>query len=173
MHISDIIDGIIQREGGYVNNPKDPGGATCWGITQSTARANGYNGDMRNLPRQTAYAIYLKQYWLAPGFDKIPSPLIAEELADTGVNMGVSTAGKFLQRTLNALVDARLVVDGKVGPTTLAVMNDFITRRGKLGETALLKMLNSLQCVRYIELAEQRAANREFIFGWVNNRVAL
>lgn len=44
-----IIDGIIALEGGYVFNPKDKGGATHWGITEATARAHGYAGDMRDV----------------------------------------------------------------------------------------------------------------------------
>ncbi len=44
------IEGILGKEGGYVDHPSDKGGPTRWGITQTTARAHGYTGDMRNLP---------------------------------------------------------------------------------------------------------------------------
>ena len=46
-----IIDEIIRKEGGYVNDPADSGGETNWGITVSRARQSGYNGDMRTMPR--------------------------------------------------------------------------------------------------------------------------
>lgn len=59
-----IIDGIIALEGGYVFNPKDKGGATHWGITEATARAHGYAGDMRNLTHAEAYAILEEDYYL-------------------------------------------------------------------------------------------------------------
>lgn len=62
-----IIDGIIALEGGYVFNPKDKGGATHWGITEATARAHGYAGDMRDLTRAEAYAILEEDYWIKPG----------------------------------------------------------------------------------------------------------
>lgn len=57
-----IIDGIIALEGGYVFNPKDKGGATHWGITEATARAHGYAGDMRDLTHAEAYAILEEDY---------------------------------------------------------------------------------------------------------------
>ena len=52
--IDDLLDGLIEREGGYVNHPADRGGPTCWGITEAVARAHGYRGSMRNLPRAEA-----------------------------------------------------------------------------------------------------------------------
>jgi lysozyme family protein len=51
MTADQIIEGILGKEGGYVNNPNDKGGPTRWGITQTTARAYGYSGDMKALPR--------------------------------------------------------------------------------------------------------------------------
>ncbi|HEE0576381.1 TPA: hypothetical protein R6358_002680, partial [Klebsiella pneumoniae] len=54
MTADQIIEGIFGKEGGYVDHPSDKGGSTRWGITQTTARAHGYIGDMRNLPRETA-----------------------------------------------------------------------------------------------------------------------
>ena len=57
------FDLLIGNEGGYVNNPKDPGGETNWGITKTVAVANGYTGDMRTMPKETAKCIYKKMYW--------------------------------------------------------------------------------------------------------------
>ena len=56
--IDDVIEEVLRREGGYVNDPSDAGGATNFGITQATARQNGYTGDMRALPRALAKEIY-------------------------------------------------------------------------------------------------------------------
>ena len=53
-----LIDALIEREGGYVNHPADRGGPTCFGITEAVARAHGYRGAMRQLPRDEAVAIY-------------------------------------------------------------------------------------------------------------------
>lgn len=85
-----LIDALIDREGGYVANPADEGGPTCFGITEAVARANGYGGDMRRLPRDEAAAIYKRLYWLRPRFDEVAqrSRRIAAELFDTGANRG-------------------------------------------------------------------------------------
>lgn len=55
-----MVEKVLKSEGGYVNNPKDKGGETKYGITVAVARANGYKGNMRNLPKQTAIDIYKK-----------------------------------------------------------------------------------------------------------------
>lgn len=171
--VKDIIDEIIRVEGGYVDHPNDPGGATKYGITEAVAREHGYKGHMKDLPVTTAYDIYYKDYVVKPGFDKIADvdPAIAAEVVDTGVNMGPVVAGKFLQRALNSVAAAGLTIDGKVGPRTVSALADFIRLRKAGGTKVLLKMLNSLQCVRYIELTESNAKNRSFIYGWVANRV--
>src|SRR5690349_25097432 len=98
--IDRLIDELIEREGGYVCNGADKGGATCFGLTEAVARANGYVGPMRLLPREEAASIYRSLYWLRPGLDQIAqrSPCIAAELFDTGVSMGPSVAVTFLQR---------------------------------------------------------------------------
>ncbi|MFZ4687842.1 MAG: glycoside hydrolase family 108 protein [Polymorphobacter sp.] len=177
--IDDIIDGIIKAEGGFVDHPDDRGGATCWGITEAVARAAGYTGAMRDLPRQTAVDIYRRRYVDQPGFGAIVpvSMAIAAELVDTGVNMGTVVAGRFLQRSLNALNRQGadwpdVAVDGVIGPATVSALRAAILKRGRPGELVILKALNALQGARYIELAEGRAANESFAFGWFQGRVA-
>ena len=73
-----LIDGLIEREGGYVNHPADKGGPTCFGITEAVARAHGYAGAMRNLPRSEAAAIYRRLYWLRPRFDQVAETVGAD-----------------------------------------------------------------------------------------------
>ena len=68
MSITKIIESVLDREKGYVNNPKDAGGETNWGITIATARRNGYTGPMRDLSRDQAAKIYLNEYVIEPGF---------------------------------------------------------------------------------------------------------
>ena len=58
MNIEQYLDELIKREGGYVNNPADRGGATKYGITEAVARANGFKGNMKDLPLEVAKAIY-------------------------------------------------------------------------------------------------------------------
>ena len=66
-----LVDAVIDREGGFVDNPADKGGPTCFGITQAVARAHGYAGPMRLFPRSEAVAIYLRLYWLRPRLDEV------------------------------------------------------------------------------------------------------
>jgi len=180
MIIEDVIEELLAREGGYVNDPNDRGGETNWGITIGTARSHGYAGPMRDLPRATAKDIYRRIYVAAPGFDKVGAinAAIGGELVDTGVNMGVAIAGRFLQRSLNALNRqgrdfADLVVDDKIGPRSLDALSAYMLQRGKIGETVLLRALNGLQVARYIEIAEGRSANETFVFGWLRTRVVM
>jgi lysozyme family protein len=178
--VETLINRVIGVEGGYSNNPNDAGGPTKWGITEQVARAYGYQGDMRILPRDTAVAIYKQRYWTRPGFDKIADryPRIAEELFDTGVNMGPTTAIGFLQRALNELNrGARdypdLNPDGDMGPVTLTDLDAYKRVRGDDGERVLLLALNVLQGARYFDIAQSRPANETFLYGWLANRVAL
>ena len=179
MSVDAMIDALIEREGGYVANPADKGGPTCFGITQAVARANGYVGSMRQLPRSEAEAIYERLYWLRPCLDKVAqrSRSVAAELFDTGVNMGPAVAITFLQRALTALNRngqdyPDLVPDGRVGSQTLAALDSFLGLRGAAsGETVLLRALEALQGERYLRLAERRPANEVFLYGWLENRI--
>lgn len=179
MTIEALIDGVIGREGGYTNNPSDPGGATMWGVTERVARANGYTGPMNAMPRDTAKDIYFGQYVSKPGFAPIMalSGRIAEEVVDTGVNMGPAVASLFLQRALNAFNNGGrdypdLKVDGDVGPATISALKALLAKRGSDGETVMLRALNSLQGERYISIGEGRQAAETFEFGWFLRRVA-
>lgn len=176
----DIFNAILGREGGYVNHPADKGGPTNWGVTQQVARAHGYRGDMRELTRAQALAIYEADYWTGPRFDQIAvfSPAIAAELCDTGINMGPSVPVKWLQRWLTALNDGGrlypdLLPDGNIGSRTIVALRQYLAARGHEGEDVLLRALNCSQGARYLELAETRAANEAFLFGWIKERVSL
>jgi len=173
-----VISKIIEVEGGYSNDRSDSGGETKYGITVAVARANGYAGDMKNLPYDLAFKIYSQKYWDSLNLDAIEklAPKIAEEMADTGVNMGVDRSGIFLQRCLNVLNNCGtaypdITVDGDVGGKTLSALNSFLSLRKLDGEEVLLKMLNCLQGEFYISLAEKREKDEKFVFGWFKNRV--
>lgn len=104
------FDDLIGNEGGYSNNPADPGGETNWGVTKSVARAAGYQGDMRAMTKSEAKNVYAAMYWL-PAFDSFAYPL-AFNVFDGAVNSGVQQSVKWLQRAVG--VDD----DGKLGPLT-------------------------------------------------------
>lgn len=178
MDVSALIEEVIAREGGYSNHPADRGGPTNFGITQAVARANGYAGDMRQLSRALAEAIYRRLYWERPGYSFVAeiAPSVAAELFDSAVNMGPATATGFLQRALNALNRNQkdypdLKADRLIGAKTLAALGAFMRLRGKAGEKVLLKAIEALQGERYVALAESRPANEAFLYGWLANRI--
>ena len=182
MTIDQLIDEAIGREGAYVNNAKDKGGPTRWGITEQVARSFGYTGDMRTLPRATAVTIYRTRYLIEPGFDKIMaiSLPLAELLFDTGINMGQVYAGKFLQRALNLFNQegahyADLTVDGAVGSISRLALNSYFQRRGRTGEglQVLLWTVHSFRTGRYADISEARPANEAFSYGWVARQVRM
>jgi len=175
-----VIDAIIEREGGYVDDPQDSGGRTKFGITQRVARAHGYKKEMRHFPRAMAEEIYAKKYWDSLCLDSVVvfSESVAEELADTAVNMGVGRAARFLQRSLNVLNDrerryADVRVDGQIGPKTMAALRAYFLQRGTEGEAVLYTMLNALQGAFYVTLAERREKDQRFVWGWYKNRVRM
>lgn len=173
-----IIDQVIDREKGYVNDPTDRGGETKYGITVAVARANGYTGAMKDMPRSIAVRIYADRYVSTPGFDKVAtlSPRIAEELIDTGVNMGPHIAAEFLQRALNALNDNAthyqdLFVDGRLGPQSYNALRAYLAHRDREGELVLITVLNCFQGTRYVGICEAKPTQERFLYGWILQRV--
>jgi len=177
--IAKIIDNVILREGGYVDNPADSGGKTMYGITEKLARKHGFESPMHDLSRQWAIAIYTKEFWsvwLTPILEI--SPRIAAEVFDTSVNCGPKTAYKFLQRSLNVLNRGEtdydnLKVDGIIGQKTVLAVSAYFEARKMTGEKALLTALNGLQTAYYIGLCEKRPKDETFIYGWLNHRILL
>lgn len=109
----DAFDALIGNEGGYSNNPADPGGETMWGITQRVARAYGYTGPMRDLPRDTAKAIAKKLYWDPLRLDELDAR-VAFQIFDANYNGGHPVI--WMQGAAGAKVD------GLIGPGTIAAV---------------------------------------------------
>lgn len=178
--VNDIIEDVIAAEGGYVNNPNDPGGETMYGITKATALRNGYNGPIKDLPISTARAIYYGEYVAQPGFDKVAllSFTVAAELVDTGVNTGVKNAAIMLQRALNSFNKQGALYpdvnpDGKIGPATMSALQAYLKARKEKGQDVLLKALNCLQGAYYIDKATTNQKLEDFTFGWFDNRIKI
>lgn len=112
MNFDQAFDALIGFEGGYSNNPADPGGATNWGVTSKVAYANGYTGDMRDYPRDTAKAVYRAKYWDAVQADQLPED-VRYSVFDAAVNSGVHQAIQWLQQAV------KVGDDGAMGPVTL------------------------------------------------------
>ncbi|MBR0568352.1 glycoside hydrolase family 108 protein [Azoarcus sp. L1K30] len=115
MNFDMAFDRLIGHEGGYSNHPRDPGRETMWGVTAAVARAFGYSGAMRDLPRDTAKLIYRRQYWDSVRADDLPDTL-RFHVFDAAVNSGVKQATLWLQRAAGA------TADGIIGPRTLAAV---------------------------------------------------
>jgi lysozyme family protein len=184
--IDKIIDDLIGIEGdgqGRID-PSDPGKATRWGVTEAVARAWGYTGAMKDLPRDTAELIYLHQYFEQPHFDKVllRSRELAAELFEIEVNLPPGQAGEFLQRALNALNDPdgdgkvnypQLKVDGNLGEQSFVSLDAFLFLRKTPGIHCLLALINSQQAVYYLERTEQRPKAKKYVYGWTMNRIQL
>lgn len=106
---------LMGNEGGYVDHPEDPGGATRWGITARVALKNGYTGDMRDFPMAMAKTIARAQYWDAVRADELPD-VVRFDVFDAAYNHGPKQAALFLQRA------AGVTADGAIGPKTLAAV---------------------------------------------------
>lgn len=109
----DAFDALIGNEGGYSNNAADPGGETMWGVTARVARASGYAGAMRDLPRDTAKAIAKKLYWDPLRLDELDSR-VAFQIFDANYNGGHPVI--WMQGAAGAKVD------GLLGPATVAAV---------------------------------------------------
>lgn len=175
MDKAEIINHVIELEGGYVNDACDSGGETNFGITVAVARECGYSGEMCDMPHEVAFSIYSARYWDAVKADELltMSEPLACEIVDTSINMGPGRAGKFLQRALNVLNGREslypdVTVDGMIGPGTLKALAEYLDARD---DSVLLTALKCLQGAFYIELCERREKDEAFVYGWLKNRV--
>jgi lysozyme family protein len=123
-NFQEALNCVLKSEGGFVNNSKDPGGATSLGITIGTAKRYGVDmdgdhdtdiADMRNLTVAAAGKIYRGEYWDKISGDLLPAG-VDYATFDLAVNSGVDRAAKFLQAV------AGTVQDGKIGPKTIAAV---------------------------------------------------
>ena len=119
---ADFINRILSHEGGYVNDPRDPGGETQWGISKRTYPTV----NIKTLTRDQAISLYKRDFWDASKAASLP-PSVGFQLLDAAVNSGIGQATRWLQRA------ARVADDGRIGPATLAAIkaadpNDLVLR---------------------------------------------
>lgn len=171
--VAAIIGATLAVEGGYVNNPADPGGETNLGITKKVAVQHGYTGPMRALPRDVATSIYYQDYLVKPGFAplvEIDAP-VAEELFDTTVNMGAPRPSRWFQQSIVEL-GVPIAVDGKVGASTIAAYR--VVQKTAGASQACRQMLDKLdakQKAEYVRLVRVNPRLRAFYKGWVAHRI--
>lgn len=130
MNFDQAFTQLLGHEGGFVDHPDDPGGATRWGVTERVARANGYTGSMRDFPEAAAKHIYRKSYWDAVRADELPEA-IRYAVFDAAVNSGPRQSIQWLQRSVGA------TPDGQLGPQTMAAVlkaNPMVIKGRVLGQ---------------------------------------
>lgn len=162
--VREIATEIVGREGGYVNDPDDPGGATNWGVTIHTMRRLGLdldaNGtvnaaDVRALSRDQAIDIFIEHYFERPQIVTLPEVLHAS-VFDMYVNAG-SNAVRILQRLLRQM-SFDVSVDGVIGPQTAAAARKAARRApDKLADAYGIARRNY-----YFRIADRRVASRKY-----------
>lgn len=162
--VAEIADDILDREGGFVNDPDDPGGATNHGVTVHTMRRLGLDldgdgdvdaADVRQLPKARAREIFIEGHFHAPGLSALPAMLHAS-VFDMQVNAGAN-AVKILQRLFRKMgFDLR--VDGRIGPETLRVARAAAAAApDHLADAYGIERRNY-----YYALADRRVASRKY-----------
>jgi lysozyme family protein len=159
-----IAKEIVAREGGFVNDPDDPGGATKYGVTLATLRrlrldltGDGQvsEADIRRLGRDQAVEIYLDHYFRRPRIAELPEALQAP-VFDMHVNAGAN-AVKILQRLLNEM-GSDLAVDGKLGAMTIAAAH----RAAGADPVLMADAYGIARRNYYYALADARPASRKY-----------
>ena len=159
-----IAEAIVRREGGYVNDPDDPGGPTNHGVTIHTMRALGLDldrdgdvdaADVRALPRSRAVDIFVEHYFRRPKIDTLPE-IAQASVFDMQVNAGAN-AVRILQRLLGEM-GHRLAIDGRIGPATAGAARACAARAPE----AFADAYGIARRNWYYALADRRPSSRKY-----------
>jgi lysozyme family protein len=174
----------LKYEGGYVDDPNDPGGETYCGISRRAhpdwngwKRIDVYKqspifpGVLENDAALKGWRrdFYRDEYWSLIAGDKVLAQSVAEELFDTAVHMGPKRAVRFLQTALNVLnrdekLYPNMKVDGKLGPKTLATLE---TYQGIEPPAFLVKLLVIQRGAFYVAAVKKREESEAYLRGWL------
>jgi len=179
MNIFDwAIENVLHHEGGWVNNPNDPGGATNWGISLRYLKTAGdldgdghpdgdFDGDgdvdiddIMIATRDEVIDIYRHGFWQPNKIDMVKSSLVAIKIFDMAVNMGSKQAWKLVQRSCNKL-GSKLTVDGVVGAKTVEAVNSYL-----IIDYDLVTAIRERQANFYETLIERKPKLATFRLGW-------
>ena len=144
------IKKVVEREGGYVNDPVDPGGETKYGISKKAYP----NVDIKNLTVDDAVEMYKNDYWIPAKVERLPDKLQGQYF-DMVVNQGRAKAAKILQRACNGKNKNKIDVDGGLGPAT---------RRALDGVE--LERVRAYRVKYYADLVTKKPEQDKFYFGW-------
>lgn len=171
------IEIVLKHEGGFVDDPADPGGATNFGVSIRYLKQRGdldgdglldgdFDGDgdiddddIKNMTVEEAKEVYRTGFWDKNDLGKIKEFIIAERVFDMCVNMGPRQAGKILQRACNYF-GSGLVVDGIMGPNTFRATNNIDANK-------LIREIRFNHAKFYLDLVEEKPTLAKFINGWL------
>lgn len=157
--VDSMIDHLLRLEGGYVNDPDDPGGPTNFGVTQATLSDwRGYPvsaDEVRNMPITEAREIYKRKYLYRPRIDELPAPIIPT-VFDMNVNAGGNSI-KILQRTLRKFGED-VSVDGALGPQSIGATERVHANAGEY----LVDAYGIERRNYYYDLADRRPRSRKY-----------
>lgn len=160
---------VLNNEGGYVNDPDDPGGETYKGIARKmNSKWPGWvNVDMAkqkpNFPgnlendaqlQDEIKTFYRINYWDKIKGDDLTSQEVADSIFDFGVNAGTGTSARLAQMVVDA------TADGVIGPNSVAKINAF-DPEFFLASFALAKI------ARYINIVKKNPSSKKYFYGWV------
>ena len=162
------VEKVLLHEGGYVDDPVDPGGETNFGISKRAFP----NEDIANMTRKRAIEIYHQKYWDKVHLDMVADKLLAADIFDMGVNAGPRTGVELAQVAANMLNnyvrDKTLVEDGILGPKTAAALNKMsLSRDGNV----LLQVYKALRIGYYEKLMDANKSLRKYSKGWLRRAV--
>lgn len=176
-HFDKAILTTLKHEGGFVNDPVDPGGATNWGMSIRYLKGRGdadgdgwldgdldHDGDIdiddiKNMTIEQAIDLYKSGFWDKYDYDKIVDYTVAARVFDMTVNMGAKQTGKIVQRALNKCGN-NLVVDGAVGKNTFNAINC-------TDPELLMSEIRIEHANFYLKLIEQRPELAKYKKGWL------
>ena len=146
---NEIIEQVLEHEGGYVNDPKDLGGETKYGITKRFYPEL----NIKELTKEKAKQIYKDDYWDKNRVESLPQELW-HIFFDMCVNMGRRTAVKILQRAANSK-GKNIDVDGGMGPATLRAIKNVEAER-----------VRAYRVKYYSDLITKKPEQEKFYYGW-------
>lgn len=165
MTVEEITEEILRKEGGFVNDPDDPGGATNYGVTIHTMRRLKLDltgdglvsvADVKRLTRDQAADIFERDYYEKPRINKLPKEL-QPAVYDMNVNAG-SNSIRILQRVLTKL-GFKTVADGVIGPKTISTTQKAFNALG----FDLVDAYGTGRINYYFAIANRRPASRKYV----------
>lgn len=161
------VERLLLHEGGYVDHPSDPGGATAYGVSLRWLRSQGEDidgdgdvdvADIKALSRADAIRLYREHWWDRHGYARL-GLVIGQRVFGFAVNMGAPAAHRILQRACRACGE-QIADDGALGPVT-------VHAAGMAGEARLLPALRSEAAGHYRWLVARNPKLEVFLRGWL------